>query len=86
MKISLDEIRHVSELARLSFSDEELEAFSGQLGEVLEYIHKLNQVDTEGVVPTSHVLDLVNVLREDEDAVSNAPDEEGSLFVVPRII
>ena len=94
MKITRQEVRHVADLARLSFSEEELEEFSGQLDTILSYVEKLNELDTRGIEPTSHVTELFNAFRPDkarsplpvEEALSNAPEEENGQFVVPRII
>ncbi len=84
---------HVSNLARLNLREDEVEKFTEQLGAILEHISKLNEVDTEGVEPTSHVLDLVNVFREDEvteSPIENmekmAPDFARGHFRVPKVI
>ncbi|MBI4842977.1 MAG: Asp-tRNA(Asn)/Glu-tRNA(Gln) amidotransferase subunit GatC [Nitrospirae bacterium] len=87
-------VEDVSLLARLKLADEEKVLFSEQLGKVIGYIDKLNELDTSGVEPTSHVLPLKNVFREDrlspslqrDDALSNAPDGRGGFFRVPKII
>lgn len=94
MKISRDEVKHVANLARLRFDEEELEKFTDQLNAILTYIDKLNELDTSEVEPTYHVLDLVNVFREDqvqpslprEAALANAPERADGFFQVPRII
>jgi aspartyl-tRNA(Asn)/glutamyl-tRNA(Gln) amidotransferase subunit C len=89
--ISRDEVLHVARLARLALSDEELERFGDQLNAILEAVGKVGELDLEGVEPTSHPLDLTNVWAEDEprpslsveEALTNAPDREGSFFRVP---
>jgi aspartyl-tRNA(Asn)/glutamyl-tRNA(Gln) amidotransferase subunit C len=94
MKISKDDVVHVAELARLEFSEEELDKFTDQLGNILEYIEKLSELDTSGVEPTSHVLDMSTPLREDrveewitpEEALQNAPEREDDFFSVPKVI
>ena len=93
MSISREEVIHVSRLARLNLREEEVEKFTGQLGAILDHVSKLNEVDTEGVPPTSHALDLVNVFREDavtESPIENmekmAPDFEKGHFRVPKVI
>ncbi|MGD8369032.1 MAG: Asp-tRNA(Asn)/Glu-tRNA(Gln) amidotransferase subunit GatC [Desulfobacterales bacterium] len=94
MKISHDEVRYVADLARLDLDEAALEQFAGQVGEILEYIDKLNEVDTEGIDPTSHAIFLTNAFREDEPAghletdraLANAPEQEDGCFVVPKII
>jgi aspartyl-tRNA(Asn)/glutamyl-tRNA(Gln) amidotransferase subunit C len=94
MKISREEVTHVAQLARLELDDEALEQFSRQLGTILEYVEKLNQVDTGGVVPTSHAISLTNAFRDDEghdhlstdEALANAPDKDDGGFLVPKVI
>jgi len=94
MKISKDDIIKVSELARLEFKEKELEKFTEQLGNILEYIEQLNELNTDNVEPTSHVLDMSTPLREDkvvewlstEEVLKNAPESEDDFFVVPQVI
>lgn len=94
MKISKDDVIKVAELARLEFEEEETQLFTEQLGNILEYIEKLNELDTENVEPTSHVLDISTPLRDDkvvkwlsiEEVLQNAPESEDDFFVVPQVI
>ncbi len=93
MSISREEVIHVSNLARLNLREDEVEKFTEQLSAILEHIAKLSEVDTEGVEPTSHVLDLVNVFREDEvtespieDIEKMAQDKKKGHFRVPKVI
>ena len=94
MKISKQEVLDTAELARLEFEDSDLDKFTEQLGRILEYIEDLNELDTEGVEPTSHVLELTTPLREDavdqlittEEALQNAPEKDDDFFVVPKVI
>ncbi len=94
MKISKEEVVKVAELARLEFTDEELDRFTEQLGNILAYIQKLAELDTTGVEPTSHALDIATPLRDDrvvewltqEEALANAPEKEDGFFVVPQVI
>ncbi len=91
MKISVE---HIAKLARLSVSEEEKELFGPQLNSILSYMEKLNELDTQDVGPTSHVLSLSNVMREDVpgdsiprgDALMNAPDHAEKFYRVPKII
>jgi aspartyl-tRNA(Asn)/glutamyl-tRNA(Gln) amidotransferase subunit C len=91
MKISME---HLSRLARLSLSDEEKERFANQLDSILNYMDTLNELDTRNVEPTSHVISIQNVVREDvpvasldrENALLNAPDREDAFYRVPKII
>ena len=94
MKISRNEVEHVARLARLALSAEELEAMTGQIDAILGYVEKLNELDTDGIVPTAHAVPMENAFREDEvkpsigveRAQQNAPDTDGSCFKVPKVI
>jgi len=94
MKIPKEDIIHVAGLARLEMDDAAVEAFSEQLGKVLEYVETLNRADTQGVAPTTHAIFLNNAFREDiqgkhldrESALSNAPEKEDGSFLVPRVV
>jgi aspartyl-tRNA(Asn)/glutamyl-tRNA(Gln) amidotransferase subunit C len=94
MKITRDQVEHIALLARLEFSENELEAFTRQMDNILTYFDKLQEVDTTAVEPTSHAIQVKNVFREDEVkksialdlSLKNAPEQEGSCFRVPKII
>ncbi|HEX9758631.1 MAG TPA: Asp-tRNA(Asn)/Glu-tRNA(Gln) amidotransferase subunit GatC [Nitrospiria bacterium] len=94
MKIQKKEVEHVAKLARLVFSEKEKELFGQQLSSILTYIEKLNELDTSNVEPTTHVVPLHNVFREDEvrpslsaeSALSNAPEKTDGFYRVPKII
>lgn len=94
MKIGPEEVRKVAALARLSLAPEEEERLTQQLDKILQYMEKLNQLDTTNVEPLAHVVDMVNVLREDqttshtstEALLMNAPAKEREFFKVPKII
>ncbi|MCK5085845.1 Asp-tRNA(Asn)/Glu-tRNA(Gln) amidotransferase subunit GatC [Candidatus Parcubacteria bacterium] len=64
-KISLEEVEHIAELARIKLTKKEKEEFSEELSDVLRYIEQLQEVNTDGIEPVSQVTGLVNVLRED---------------------
>jgi aspartyl-tRNA(Asn)/glutamyl-tRNA(Gln) amidotransferase subunit C len=88
------EIDHVALLARLALTEAEKERFGAQLKTIIEYIGKLNELDTSDIPPTSHVIEIQNVMREDivqpsiskEKALSNAPDRTEDFYRVPKII
>lgn len=92
--ISKEQVKRVADLARLALTDEEVELFAKQLGDIIDYAELLNELDTEGVEPTTHVLDLKNVMRKDEpkkwitqeEALKNAPDVQDGQFRVPAIL
>ncbi|HIE64224.1 MAG: Asp-tRNA(Asn)/Glu-tRNA(Gln) amidotransferase subunit GatC [Nitrospira sp.] len=94
MKMKEDEVTYVAKLARLALTPEETEQYAGQLSRIFSYIEKLNELDTSRIEPTSHVLSLSNIFREDkvqpslptEKVLENAPQRDGSLFQVPDIM
>lgn len=94
MSISAKEVEHVAMLARLNIPEDELEAYTRQLGDILKSIQKLEELDTNNVEPTAHVLPVHNVFREDqvedsierELALKGAPDVEEGQFKVPKIV
>jgi aspartyl-tRNA(Asn)/glutamyl-tRNA(Gln) amidotransferase subunit C len=89
--IDRDQVLHVARLARLRLSDEEVDRMAGELSQILEHVDKMNELDLDGVEPTSHVVELQNVLREDvpreslprERALEQSPDVAGGGFRVP---
>ncbi len=94
MPLSREEVEHIAHLARLEFSEKELEAFTQELSQILDYMEKLSELDTSEVEPTYHALTVSNRFREDrvrpsfppEEITQNAPQKEGSAFVVPKVI
>lgn len=96
MKISKKEVEYVARLARLELNEEEKEKYTGQIEAILEYIDQLNQLDTKNIPPTSHVLPLCNVWREDDLVISdndlrekllnNAPEREGDFYKVKKVL
>lgn len=93
-EISADEVRKVATLANLKIADDEVASLAASLSGILEHIHKLEGLDTSGVAPTSHVLQVENVFREDEvtshfergKSLDNAPEKSKGYFSVPRVI
>jgi aspartyl-tRNA(Asn)/glutamyl-tRNA(Gln) amidotransferase subunit C len=94
MKLSLEQVRHVAQLARLALTPEEERRYPGQLSAILEAMEQLNALDTRDVEPTSHASFGESVLREDrvkpslgsDVAVANAPATVGTSFAVPKIL
>jgi aspartyl-tRNA(Asn)/glutamyl-tRNA(Gln) amidotransferase subunit C len=88
------DVKYVAHLARLSLTEEEEHKLEEQLGQVLNYVEKLKEVDVSGVEPTAHAFPLVNVTRPDEvrpcmdrqEALRNAPAQANGLFIVPKIV
>jgi len=94
MAINRDTVKYTANLARIELSDKELDHFTDQLGRILAYVDKLNTLDVAKHEPTSHVLEMKNIYREDivkkslpaPEVIKNAPDRENNLFKVPKII
>lgn len=94
MKVTKQDVEYIAELAKLEYTEEEKEKFTAQFNTILEYIDKLNELNTDDVEPLSHVIELSNVVREDEvkpslpieEALKNAPSKTGSFFKVPKVI
>ena len=91
--LSIEDARHVAKLARLGIDEPQLERMAGELGAIIDSIGKISELDLEGVPPTTHALEVVNVFGDDvpheslstELALSNAPDPEDGCFRVPRM-
>ena len=94
MSITRDDVKHVAHLAKLELTESEIDEYTRQLGDILTYMEKLNQLDTTDVKPLSHVMEVTNAFREDEpqpsldreDALSNAPESDDEFFLVPKVI
>lgn len=94
MDIKQDTVKYVAHLARIDLDEKELELLCGQLKEILDFIDQLNEVELKDIAPTSHILSLKNVLRDDtcraslplEKVLQNAPKKEDNFFEVPKVI
>jgi aspartyl-tRNA(Asn)/glutamyl-tRNA(Gln) amidotransferase subunit C len=94
MKISPEEVAKVARLARLELGQDKIDQYSAQLGDILGYMDKLSELDTSAVEPMYTPVDHVSVMRDDvvekryarEDILKNAPETDGSFFIVPRIV
>ena len=94
MSVTRDQVQNIARLAKLQFNPQEEEHFTEQFNQILSYVEKLDELDTESVDPTTHVLDLNNVLREDkviqwmtqDQALANAPLKKNGFFSVPKVI
>jgi aspartyl-tRNA(Asn)/glutamyl-tRNA(Gln) amidotransferase subunit C len=93
-QITLDQVRHVAKLARLSLPPEQLEKLAGQLESILQYVKQIESADVSGVEPMAHALPISNVFRDDtvkpsltvEQVLANAPDADPPFFKVPKVI
>ena len=88
------DIEHVARLARLALTPDEKARFSAQLGDVLDYMAQLNEVDVAGIEPTAHAFPVTNVWADDvaqpglpvEEALRNAPARQGAMIAVPKVV
>jgi aspartyl-tRNA(Asn)/glutamyl-tRNA(Gln) amidotransferase subunit C len=93
-KLEKSQVRKVASLSRLKLTEAEVEEFTGQLRAILDYVEKMNELDTEHVEPLAHCLPISNVFRPDrageslgaEKALANAPQRDGNFFKVPKIL
>jgi aspartyl-tRNA(Asn)/glutamyl-tRNA(Gln) amidotransferase subunit C len=93
-RISADDVRKVAKLARLELPEDKIATYTGQLERILDYVAHLEQVDTEGVPPTTRAVEVVNVTRADnveatpvrEELLDQAPQREGDFYRVPQIL
>lgn len=93
-KISKEQVEHIAHLARIAITEEEAEKFAREFEDIIGFFEQLNELDTDHVPPTSHVLDIKNVMREDipekglsqEEVLKNAPDHLYGQIKVPSII
>jgi aspartyl-tRNA(Asn)/glutamyl-tRNA(Gln) amidotransferase subunit C len=87
-------VRHIGKLARIELADEEVATFGRQLASILTYVEKLNELDTAGVEPMAHAVEIQNVFAADTphqslspaEALANAPQRDGDFFMVPKVI
>jgi aspartyl-tRNA(Asn)/glutamyl-tRNA(Gln) amidotransferase subunit C len=94
MRITQKEVEHVAALARLKLGHEEITTFTGQMDAILSYVDTLSQLNTDGIIPTSHAVPMENAFRPDEitpsigteNALANAPDRIDGFFRVPKVI
>lgn len=94
MSISKQEIEHVAKLARLNLSEQEIDKYAFEMSNLIDFVNKLNELDTTGVEPTANAIKMQNVFREDkigqsldrEKILENAPSKEAGCFRVPRVV
>ena len=94
IEITADVVRHIGLLSRIELTDSEVKTFSDQLANILHYVDKLQELDTDGVEPMAHAVEIHNVLADDtpresltpDQALANAPQRDGDYFKVPKVI
>jgi len=93
-EIDIEQVRHIAKLSRIELSDEQLRTFARQLGDILAYFDKLQELDTRDVEPMAHAVETRNIFAADEpseslspdEALANAPQRDGDFFMVPKVI
>ena len=94
MSISTDDVKHIAKLSKLYLSVEELEKYTSDLSNIVNFANELSSIDVNGVMPTNHILDIKNVFREDksdisynrEEILKNAPTKEAGCISVPKVM
>lgn len=94
MSVTRKDVEYIASLAKLKFEDTELDNYTHQLNDILAYVEKLNELDTENIEPLSHPVENNNVFREDElkpsisteEALKNSPNKTEEFFRVPKVI
>ena len=93
-KIDSDQVRHIGRLSRVELTEPQVQTFGRQLASILAYFDKLQELDTSGIEPMAHAVEVHNVFGQDvvgeslpaEQALANAPQRDGDLFQVPKVI
>jgi len=94
MAVTKQDVEYIAKLARLELKENEIDSYTGQLNQILNYMDKLNEINTDDVEPLLHPVENENVFRDDiikptisiQEAMKNAPDTDGEFFKVPKII
>ncbi|MEQ8525103.1 Asp-tRNA(Asn)/Glu-tRNA(Gln) amidotransferase subunit GatC [Gracilimonas sp.] len=94
MSVTEKDVRYMADLARLQLAEDEVKSFAQDMNKILDYMERLDELDTSDVEPLEHVIDLESRLRKDEakeplsheDALKNAPDADSDYFRVPKVI
>lgn len=94
MSVSKEDVKHIASLSRLEFTDEELEKYTKNMADIVEFANSLASLDVSNVEPTNHILDIKNVFRKDEvkpsydreEILKNAPTKAGGCVSVPKVI
>lgn len=94
MSVSKEDVKHIANLARLEFTDDELEKYTKDLAEIVNFANTLSEINVEGVEPTNHILEIKNVFRKDElkpsldreEILKNAPEKQAGCVSVPKVV
>ena len=94
MSVSKEDVKHIANLSKLNLTDEELEKYTTELSDIVNFANELSNIDVDGIKPTAHILDIKNVFRKDEIKVSydreeilkNAPCKDAGCVSVPKVV
>jgi aspartyl-tRNA(Asn)/glutamyl-tRNA(Gln) amidotransferase subunit C len=94
MSVSKEDVKHIANLSKLNLTDEELEKYTTELSDIVNFANELSNIDVEGVKPTAHILDIRNVFRKDEvqasydreEILKNAPSKDAGCVSVPKVV
>jgi len=94
MSVSKEEVKHIAKLSKLYLTEEELDSYTTNLSNIVNFANELSNIDVEGVKPTAHILDIKNVFRKDkvepsyqrEEILKNAPTKEAGCVSVPKVV
>ncbi|MEG2348229.1 MAG: Asp-tRNA(Asn)/Glu-tRNA(Gln) amidotransferase subunit GatC [Clostridia bacterium] len=94
MSVSKEEVKHIASLARLNFTENEIEKYTTDLSNIVDFANTLSEVNVENIKPTAHILNIQNIFRKDEvepsydreEILKNAPTKDGGCVSVPKVV
>ena len=94
MSVSKEDVKHIANLSKLNLTDEELEKYTTELSDIVNFANELSNIDVDGLKPTAHILDIKNVFRKDEvqpsydreEILKNAPSKDAGCVSVPKVV
>lgn len=94
MSVSKEDVKHIANLSKLNLTEDELEKYTTELSDIVNFANELSNINVEGVKPTAHILDIKNVFREDEvqdsydreEILKNAPSKDAGCVSVPKVV
>ncbi len=94
MSISKEEVKHIAKLSKLNLTEQELDKYTNDLSDIVNFANELSNIDVDGIKPTAHILDIKNVFRKDEvqpsydreQILKNAPSKDAGCISVPKVV
>lgn len=94
MSVSKEDVKHIANLSKLNLTEEELEKYTTELSDIVNFANELSNIDVDGIKPTAHILDIKNVFRKDEmkpsydreEILKNAPSKDAGCVSVPKVV